>query len=94
VGVEDRYESGQLVKGRVTRLAKWGAFARIVGDEAIEGLIHISELADERVSHPRDIVQSGDVVPLRIVRIEPERHRMALSLRRANSEEEQLDIGE
>jgi small subunit ribosomal protein S1 len=62
-----------------------------VGDEAIEGLIHISELSNERVSHPRDIVQSGDVVPLCIVRIEPERHRMALSLKRV-SEEEKVDI--
>ncbi len=91
VGVEDRYDSGQLIQGRITRLAKWGAFARIVGDEAIEGLIHISELSSERVSHPRDIVQSGDVVPLCIVRIEPERHRMALSLKRV-SEEEKLEL--
>jgi small subunit ribosomal protein S1 len=85
--VGERYHVGQLVKGRITRLAKWGAFARIVGDEAIEGLIHISELDEDRVGHPRDVVQSGDVVTLRVVRIEPERHRMALSLKRAQEEE-------
>ena len=93
VGVDDRYEIGQVVEGCITRLAKWGAFARIKGDEAIEGLIHISELADERVTHPRDVVQSGDVLSLRIVRIESDRHRMALSLKRV-SEEEQLALAE
>lgn len=81
--VGERYEVGQLVKGRITRLAKWGAFARIVGDEAIEGLIHVSELDDGRVEHPSQVVQPGDVVTLRVVRLEPERHRMGLSLRQA-----------
>ncbi|MGD1995606.1 MAG: S1 RNA-binding domain-containing protein [Anaerolineae bacterium] len=77
-----RYEEGQLVEGQITRLTDWGAFARIVGDEAIEGLIHISELDERRVAHPREVVQSGDVVTLRVVRVEPDRHRMGLSLKR------------
>jgi len=81
--VGERYQVGQLVQGRVTRLTKWGAFARIVGDEAIEGLIHISELDDGKVGHPSEVVQPGDVVMLRVVRLEPERHRMGLSLRQA-----------
>jgi small subunit ribosomal protein S1 len=81
--VGERYRVGQLVQARITRLTKWGAFARIVGDEAIEGLIHISELDDRKINHPSEVVQPGDVVTLRVVRLEPERHRMGLSLRQA-----------
>jgi small subunit ribosomal protein S1 len=85
--VGERYQVGQLVEGRITRLTKWGAFACIVGDEAIEGLIHVSELAEGRVAHPKDVVEPGQVVTLRVVRVEPERHRLALSLRQAAPEE-------
>jgi len=81
--VGERYQAGQLVEGRITRLTRWGAFACIVGDEAIEGLIHVSELAEGRVAHPKDVVEPGQVVTLRVVRVEPERHRLALSLRQA-----------
>jgi len=85
--VADRYDVGQLIDGRVTRLTKWGAFACIVGDEAIEGLIHVSELDDQRVDHPREVVYPGQVVRLRVLRMEPERHRLALSLRQAGETE-------
>jgi small subunit ribosomal protein S1 len=80
--VEERYQEGQLVEGVITRLTKWGAFASIVGDEAIEGLIHISELAEGPVVHPRDIVQPEQVVTLRVIGVDRGRHRMALSLKR------------
>ncbi|HID88907.1 MAG TPA: S1 RNA-binding domain-containing protein [Anaerolineae bacterium] len=83
VTVGERYRIGQLVQARITRLTKWGAFARIIGDEAIEGLIHISELDERRLNHPSEVVQPGDVVTLRVIRLEPERHRMGLSLRQA-----------
>lgn len=87
VTVEERYQDGQLVEGVITRLTKWGAFASIVGDEAIEGLIHVSELDDGPVVHPRDIIQPGQAVTLRVIGIDAARHRMALSLRQAASEE-------
>jgi small subunit ribosomal protein S1 len=80
--IEERYQEGQLVEGVVTRLTKWGAFASIVGDEAIEGLIHVSELDDGHVVHPRDVVQPGQVVTLRVIGVDGNRHRMALSLKR------------
>ena len=75
------YEVGQLVRGTVTQLANFGAFARI--EDGIEGLIHVSELVDERVSHPKQVVSEGDDLLLRIIRIDPQRRRMGLSLRRA-----------
>ena len=79
--VAARYEVGQLVKGTITQLANFGAFARI--EDGIEGLIHVSELSDDRVAHPRNVVKEGDEMLLRIIRIDPQRRRMGLSLRRA-----------
>jgi len=84
---EERYRPGQLVEGSITRLTKWGAFARIVGDEAIEGLIHISELDDRRITHPREVVEPSQVVTLRVLSVDSARHRLALSLKQvANGE--------
>jgi small subunit ribosomal protein S1 len=82
--VEERYQEGQLVEGVITRLTKWGAFASIVDDEAIEGLIHISELDEGQVGHPRDVVQPDQVVVLRVIGIDEDRHRMALSLKQVD----------
>ncbi len=79
--VASTYEVGELVKGTVTQLANFGAFARI--EDGIEGLIHVSELADERIQHPKQVVQEGQELILRIIRIDPQRRRMGLSLRRA-----------
>jgi len=84
--VEEKYSVGQLVEGTITKLTNFGAFARLKDDE-IEGLIHISELSDERVTHPREVVKEGDVLTLRIIRIDPERRRMGLSLRKVASAE-------
>jgi small subunit ribosomal protein S1 len=79
--VANTYEVGQLVKGTVTQLANFGAFARI--EDGIEGLIHVSELAEERIQHPKQVVEEGEELILRIIRIDPQRRRMGLSLRRA-----------
>ena len=79
--VGDKYEVGQLVRGQITQLANFGAFARI--EDGIEGLIHVSELTDERIVHPKQVVKEGDELLLRIIRIDPQRRRMGLSLRRA-----------
>ena len=78
---------GQLVRGRVTKLTKFGAFARLVDNDAVEGLIHISELAGERVSHPREVVKRGDELVLRIVKIDIKDRRLGLSLKSVNSTE-------
>ena len=87
-GLIDKYAVGQVVTGQVTKLAPFGAFARIEGP--LEGLIHISELVDRRVTHPRDVVREGDVLPLKIVRIERDRHRLGLSLKQVRQQAEQM----
>jgi small subunit ribosomal protein S1 len=84
--VVGKYQEGQVVTGLVTKLVTFGAFARIEGP--VEGLIHVSELVDKRIGHPKDVVREGDLLPLKIVRIERDRHRLGLSLRRAREEGE------
>ena len=82
--VHDRYAVGQIVEGVITKLASFGAFARV--DGTLEGLIHISELANHRVTHPKEVVKEGDVLQLRVIRIDPARRRMGLSLKRVAEE--------
>ena len=77
------YRVGQLVEGTISRLVKFGAFARL--DEHIEGLIHISELSEDRIEHPKEVVNVDDTLTLRIIKIEPERRRIGLSLRKVDS---------
>lgn len=81
------YQVGQLVQGSVTKLTKFGAFAQLVDAPEVEGLIHISELSDQRVSHPKEIVQRGDKLTLRVVKIDVKNRRLGLSLKRVNSAE-------
>ncbi|MCC7117577.1 MAG: S1 RNA-binding domain-containing protein [Anaerolineales bacterium] len=79
----EKFSVGQLVEGVITRLTKFGAFARLEGD--IEGLIHISELSENRVEHPKEVLHEGDVKTLRVIRIDSEQHRIGLSLRKVDS---------
>ncbi|MCH9009871.1 MAG: S1 RNA-binding domain-containing protein [Chloroflexi bacterium] len=84
--IHERYSVGDLVDARVTKLTNFGAFARVEGN--IEGLIHISELTSRVINHPREVVQEGEEVQLKIIRIEPERRRLGLSLKQAAEEED------
>jgi small subunit ribosomal protein S1 len=76
-------KEGMLVQGTITHLTKFGAFARL--DEDLEGLIHVSELSEQRVGHPKEVVHEGDVVTLRVIKVDPERRRIGLSLRKVDS---------
>jgi small subunit ribosomal protein S1 len=81
------YNVGQLVQGEVTKLTKFGAFARLVDVPEIEGLIHISELSDKRVNHPKEVVDEGDRLTLRVVKMDIANRRLGLSLKKVNSAE-------
>jgi small subunit ribosomal protein S1 len=74
---------GQLMEAKITRLTKFGAFAML--ESGIEGLIHISEISDEHIGHPKEVIHEGDEVTLRVIKVEPESHRIGLSLRRVES---------
>jgi small subunit ribosomal protein S1 len=77
------FKEGQLVEGKITRLTKFGAFAQLEND--IEGLIHISEISEKRIEHPKEVLREGEAVTLRIIKIDPANHRIGLSLRRVDS---------
>jgi small subunit ribosomal protein S1 len=81
----DKLSEGQLVSGTITKLTKFGAFARIEGVDDIEGLIHITELSENRIEHPKEVVQVGQTLTLRIVKIDAEARRIGLSVRRVSS---------
>jgi small subunit ribosomal protein S1 len=84
--IAQRYHVGQLVEGTITKLVKFGAFARIFDDD-VEGLVHLSELSEQRISHPKEVVQEGDVRTLRVIRIDSDQRRIGLSLKRVASSE-------
>ncbi|MBM3152117.1 MAG: S1 RNA-binding domain-containing protein [Chloroflexi bacterium] len=79
----EAFKVGQLVEGIITRLTKFGAFARLEGE--VEGLIHISEISETRIEHPKERLKEGDAITLRIIRIDPDQRRIGLSLRKVDS---------
>jgi small subunit ribosomal protein S1 len=87
VTAAERYPVGSLVTGTVARLTAFGAFVRL--DDGIEGLVHVSELSDRHVPHPRNVVKEGDVITVRVLRVEAERRRLGLSLRQAVQADDQ-----
>jgi len=76
-----KYKIGDVIAGTVTKLVNFGAFVRV--EEGLEGLIHISELSNQRVAHPGDVVKEGDTLDLKIISLDSERHRLGLSLKQA-----------
>jgi small subunit ribosomal protein S1 len=78
-----RYGVGQIVKGEITNVVAFGAFTRL--EEGIEGLIHISELAEGNFLHPRNVVREGQSVSVKILSIDSNNRRIGLSLRKAKT---------
>jgi len=82
--VHERYRIGQEVEGEITNVVNFGAFISL--EDGLEGLIHISELAEGHFMHPRNVVIEGEVVSARILSIDPHNRRLSLSLRRTAAE--------
>jgi small subunit ribosomal protein S1 len=82
---ERRYSAGEIIEGEVTKIVPFGAFVRVA--EGIEGLVHISELAEEHVESADQIVQVGDRVRVRVVEVDVARRRVSLSMRRVGEAE-------
>src|ERR671930_420588 len=78
--VLDSYGEGDVVQGRVTKVVTFGAFVEIL--PGVEGLVHISELAQHHVENPREVVSQGDLVQAKIIEVDAERRRLSLSLKR------------
>src|SRR5438309_8300464 len=82
--VVDTYSVGDELEGKVTKVVAFGAFVEIL--EGVEGLVHISELAQHHVENPREVVNPGDVVRVKILEIDDERRRLSLSLKRVEDQ--------
>ncbi|MEZ5987911.1 MAG: 30S ribosomal protein S1 [Planctomycetota bacterium] len=80
-----RYHIGDTVTGTVTKLTNFGAFVQL--EEGLEGLLHISELADHKVDNPEEVVKAGQKVEVRIIKIEPEARKVGLTLIQAHYDE-------
>ncbi|MGH3005499.1 MAG: 30S ribosomal protein S1 [Gaiellaceae bacterium] len=83
--VIDAYDQGDVVEGRVTKVVTFGAFVEIL--PGVEGLVHISELAEHHVENPREIVSQGETVQAKIIEMDAERRRLSLSLKRVEDGE-------
>ena len=82
--VVDTYNIGDELEGTVTKVVTFGAFVEIL--DGVEGLVHISELAQHHVENPRELVQQGDVVRVKILEIDSERRRLSLSIKRVEGQ--------
>jgi small subunit ribosomal protein S1 len=83
--VQEDYKPAELVEAVVTRVTDFGAFVRL--RTGVEGLLHVSEMADIRPDHPQSLVSPGDLLLLRVIRVEPDRRRIGLSLRQVSETE-------
>ncbi|HET9103130.1 MAG TPA: 30S ribosomal protein S1 [Solirubrobacteraceae bacterium] len=82
--VVDTYNIGDELEGAVTKVVTFGAFVEIL--DGVEGLVHISELAQHHVENPREIIQPGDTVRVKILEIDSERRRLSLSIKRVEGQ--------
>jgi small subunit ribosomal protein S1 len=90
--VLETYNEGDEVEGRVTKVVTFGAFVEIM--PGVEGLVHISELAQHHVENPREVVSQGDLVKARIIEVDAERRRLSLSLKRVEGGGVQERVGD
>jgi len=79
--IPTHYQPGMIVQGKVTKITNFGVFVEL--EEDLEGLLHISELADHKVDNPQDVVQPGQDVEVKILRVDIEDRKIGLSLKRA-----------
>jgi small subunit ribosomal protein S1 len=85
--IPTRYAPGQLVKGTVAKITNFGVFIEL--EDGLEGLLHISELADQKVENPEDVVKVGDPIEVKVLRVDTEDRKIGLSRRRVDWSAEQ-----
>ena len=87
--VSQNYQSGDIVQATVTKITNFGAFAKI--EDTVEGLIHISELTNDQISHPNEVVEEGQVINVKILRIEADRKRIGLSVSKVDDPDSPIE---
>ena len=86
--IDQKYKIGDLVTGKVTKLASFGAFVQLKDD--IDGLVHISQLSEDHVAKVKDILKVGQEVEARVIKVDKAERRVGLSIKAANYSEEDL----
>ena len=86
--IDTRYKIGDLVKGKVSKIATFGAFVELDGD--IDGLVHISQISEERVEKVKDHIKVGDEINARVIKVDKTERRIGLSIKAANYSEEDI----
>ena len=89
-GISSRYHIGQLITGKVSKLASFGAFVEL--EEGVDGLVHISQISDDHVAKIRDVLQPGQTVEARVIKIDPVDRRIGLSIKAAKVAEEDFEV--
>ncbi|MEN6451060.1 MAG: 30S ribosomal protein S1 [Thermoguttaceae bacterium] len=87
-----KYQPGQLVKGPVTKITNFGVFVGL--ENGLEGLLHISELADHKVEDPEEVVKVGEVIEVKVLRVDPDERKIGLSRKRVEWAEEEVAAAE
>lgn len=87
-----RYKPNQVVKGKVTKITNFGVFVEL--EEGLEGLLHISELSDEKVENPEDHVKVGDTIEVKVLRVDTAERKIGLSLKRTTWAEGDEEAGD
>ena len=84
--IPGKYQPGQIVKGPVTKITNFGVFVGL--ENGLEGLLHISELADHKVENPEDVVKVGEVIEVKVLRVDADERKIGLSRKRVEWAEE------
>jgi small subunit ribosomal protein S1 len=90
--IPEAYKPGMVVHGKVTKITNFGVFVEL--EEGLEGLLHISELSDQKVENPQDVVKAGEEVDVKILRVDTAERKIGLSLKRALLGDEGEDTGD
>ncbi|MFM8402156.1 MAG: S1 RNA-binding domain-containing protein, partial [Pirellula sp.] len=86
--IPEKYKPGQLVRGKVTKITNFGVFVGL--EDNLEGLLHISELSDNKVENPEELVKVGDEIEVKVLRVDSDERKIGLSRRRVDWTEEQM----
>jgi len=89
--IPQKYQPGQIVKGPVTKITNFGVFVGL--ENGLEGLLHISELADHKVENPEEVVKVGEVIEVKVLRVDAEERKIGLSRKRVEWAEDAATAG-
>jgi small subunit ribosomal protein S1 len=85
--IPERYKPKQIVKGKVTKITNFGVFVEL--EPGLEGLLHVSELADDKVGSPEDVVKVGDTIDVKVLKVDREERKIGLSRKTTTTDDEE-----